>query len=118
MFESPVVVFLGVLGIDEKNARAFHGAAAYSPALSKFVKLSQMLVIRRAVAAAEDGDVEYPADMLDDLRKRSLCRALARHLIGLTSSGRLLEELLAIRQGQVSSSGQKTARGLRIMRLA
>jgi hypothetical protein len=118
MFESPVVVFLGVLGIDEKNAGAFHDAAAYSPVLSKFVKLSQMLVIRRAVAAAEDGDVEYPADMLDDLRKRSLCRALARHLIGLTSSGRLLEELLAIRQGQVSSSGRKTARGLRIMRLA
>jgi hypothetical protein len=60
VFESPVVVFLAVLGIDEKNAGAFHDAAAYSPVLSKFVKLSQMLVIRRAVAAAEDGDVEYP----------------------------------------------------------
>jgi hypothetical protein len=72
VFESPVVVFLAVLGIDEKNAGAFHDAAAYSPVLSKFVKLSQMLVIRRAVAAAEDRDVEYPADMLDDLRKRFL----------------------------------------------
>lgn len=31
-----------------------------------------MLVIQRAVVAAEDRDVEYPADMLDDLRKRFL----------------------------------------------
>jgi hypothetical protein len=72
VFESPIVVFLAVLGIDEKNAGAFHSAATYSPVLSKFIKISQMLVIQRAVMAAEDGDVEYPADMLDDLRGRFL----------------------------------------------
>lgn len=72
VFESSVVVFLAVLGVDENNAGAFCNAAAYSPVLSKFIKISQMLVIQRAVAAAEDGDVEYPADMLDDLRKRFL----------------------------------------------
>jgi hypothetical protein len=71
-FESPVVVFLAVLSIDEKNNSAFCNAAAYSPVLSKFIKISQMLVIQRAIVAAEDGDVEYPADMLDDLRKRFL----------------------------------------------
>lgn len=72
VFESAVVVFLAVLGIDEKNTGAFCNAAAYSPVLSKFIKISQMLVIQRAVIAAEDGDVEYPADMLDDLRRRFL----------------------------------------------
>ena len=72
VFESPVVVFLAVLSIDEQNARAFCNAAAYSLVLSKFIKILQMLVIQRAVAAAEDRGVEYPADMLDDLRKRFL----------------------------------------------
>jgi hypothetical protein len=72
VFESPVVVFLAVLGIDEKNAGTFCNAVAYSPVLTKFIKISQMLVIQRAVAAAKDGDVGYPADMLDDLRKHFL----------------------------------------------
>jgi hypothetical protein len=72
VFDSPVIVFLAVLGIDEKRDGAFCNAAAYSPVLSKFIKISQMLVIQRAIAAAEDGEVEYPADMLDDLRKRFL----------------------------------------------
>jgi hypothetical protein len=40
VFESPVVVFLAVLGIDEKNTGAFRTATAYSPVLSKFIKIS------------------------------------------------------------------------------
>jgi hypothetical protein len=72
VFESAVVVFLAVLGIDEKNPGALHDAVTYSPVLSKFVKIAQMLVIQRAVLAVEDGNVEYPADMLDDLRQRFL----------------------------------------------
>jgi len=68
-------MFLAVLGIDKKNARAFCNAAAYSLVLSKFIKISRMLVIQQAVAAAKDGDVEYPPDMLDDLRKRFLVQS-------------------------------------------
>jgi len=29
-----------------------------------------MLVVQRAVLAADEGDVEYPSDMLDDMRDR------------------------------------------------
>jgi hypothetical protein len=68
----PVIVFLAVLGIKERDAGTFHDAAGYSPLLSIFIKIAQMLVIRRAIVAAEDGHVEYPADMLDDLRQRFL----------------------------------------------
>jgi hypothetical protein len=72
VFKSLIVVFLAVLRIDEKNAGAFHSAATYSPVLLKFIKILQMLVIQRVVMAAKDGDVEYPANMLDDLRGRFL----------------------------------------------
>jgi hypothetical protein len=72
VFKSPVIVFLAVLGINKKNDGAFCNAAAYLLVLSKFIKISQILVIQRAIVAAKDRDVEYLADMLDNLRKRFL----------------------------------------------
>jgi hypothetical protein len=72
VFKSPVIVFLAVLGINKKNNGAFCNAAAYLLVLSKFIKISQILVIQRAIVAAKDRDVEYLADMLDNLRKRFL----------------------------------------------
>jgi hypothetical protein len=39
VFESLVIVFLAVLGINKKNDGAFCNAAVYSPVLSKFIKI-------------------------------------------------------------------------------
>lgn len=73
-FESVVLSFLAVLGIDEKPGCVFRGPLSYSPVLSKFIKIAQMLVIQRAVLAAEEGAVEYPSDMLDEMRERFMVR--------------------------------------------
>ncbi|KAJ9666405.1 hypothetical protein H2201_003593 [Coniosporium apollinis] len=73
-FESAVLGFLAVVGIDGKEGGVFLGPCAYSPYLSKFIKIAQMLVIQRAVLTAEGGDMEYPSDMLDELRERFMIR--------------------------------------------
>jgi hypothetical protein len=57
-----------VLRINKKNAGAFYSAAIYLPVLLKFIKILQMLVIQRAVIVAKNRDIEYPANILDNLR--------------------------------------------------
>jgi hypothetical protein len=49
---------------------------SYSPDLSKFIKIAQMLVVQRAVSAADDGEVEHPSDLLDEMRERFMMRGL------------------------------------------
>lgn len=44
-FESVVLSFLAVLGVDEKPGCVFRGPLSYSPDLSKFIKIAQMLVV-------------------------------------------------------------------------
>jgi hypothetical protein len=73
-FESVVLSFLAVLGIDEKPDGVFRSPMSYSPDLSKFIKIAQMLVIQRAVCAANEGEVEHPSDMLDEMRERFMVR--------------------------------------------
>jgi hypothetical protein len=73
-FESVALSFLAVLGIDERPGGVFRGPLSYSPELSKFVKMAQMLVIQRAVMAAEEGEVEHPSDFLDEMRDRFMVR--------------------------------------------
>lgn len=69
IFESPLVGFLAVLGIDENNG-ALHNALNYTPKLSAFIKISQLLVLQKAVMLAEDGLAQDPLDPLDEMRKR------------------------------------------------
>jgi hypothetical protein len=69
-FESVVLSFLAVLGIDKNPSSVFRGPLSYSPDLSKFIKMAQMLVVQRSVFAAEDSEVEHPSDMLDEMRER------------------------------------------------
>jgi hypothetical protein len=69
LFESVVVGFLAVLGID-RNKDNFREAYSYGPTLSGFIKIGQMLVIQKAVEAAGNGDVDYPSDLLDEMRDR------------------------------------------------
>jgi hypothetical protein len=36
--------------------------------------MAQMLVVQRSVVAAEEGEVEHPSDMLDEMRERFMVR--------------------------------------------
>jgi hypothetical protein len=73
-FESPVLSFLAVLGINESPGGVFRGPLSYSPDLSKFIKMAQMLVVQRAVVAKEEGEVDHPSDLLEEMRQRFLTR--------------------------------------------
>jgi hypothetical protein len=73
-FESVVLSFLAVLGIDENPGGVFRDPLSYSPDLSKFIKMAQMLVVQRSVVAAEEGEVEHPSEMLDEMRERFMVR--------------------------------------------
>ncbi|KAF3031497.1 hypothetical protein E8E11_000866 [Didymella keratinophila] len=73
-FESVVLSFLAVLGIDEKPGEVFRSPLSYSPDLSKFIKMAQMLVVQRAVTGAEQGEAEHPSDILDEMRERFMVR--------------------------------------------
>lgn len=44
-FESIVLSFLAVLGIEQSPGGVFRGPLSYSPDLSKFIKMAQMLVV-------------------------------------------------------------------------
>jgi hypothetical protein len=69
-----VLSFLAVLGINRKPGGVFRSPISYSPDLSKFIKIAQMLVVQRAVSAADDGEVEHPSDLLDEMRERFMMR--------------------------------------------
>lgn len=68
IYDSVVVGFLAVLGISP--AGTYHTAAAYTPSLSAFVKLAQLLVVQRAVLAVEEDEVDYPSELLDVMQAR------------------------------------------------
>lgn len=69
LFESTIVGFLAVLGIDVKR-KILQDACTYTPSLSGLIKIGQVLVIQRSVLAAEEGEVDRPADLLDEMRER------------------------------------------------
>ncbi|KAK3620999.1 hypothetical protein LTR22_025388 [Elasticomyces elasticus] len=71
LLESAVVGFFAVAGVDpakEILREAYH----FTPTLSGFIKIAQMLVIQKAVSAVQVGIAERPADLLDEMRARFL----------------------------------------------
>jgi hypothetical protein len=64
-FNSVVLSFLAVLGINKNSSSVFYSLISYLPNLLKFIKIAQILVVQRLVLAIEDGKVEHPLDMLD-----------------------------------------------------
>jgi hypothetical protein len=44
-FRSVVLSFLTILGINENPSSVFRGLLSYSPNLSKFIKIAQMLIV-------------------------------------------------------------------------
>lgn len=69
IFDSVVVGFLAVLGINTAR-KGFQEATTYTPHLSALIKIAQMLVLQQAVVAAEGGEVEYPAQMIEVMQER------------------------------------------------
>ena len=54
IFESPLVGFLAVIGVDENN-NTLHEAPKYTLKLSAFIKIAQLLVLQKSVILAEEG---------------------------------------------------------------
>lgn len=71
LYESTLVGFLAVLGIDVKQ-QTFLKPYSYTSYLPELVKMTQMLVVLQAVRLAEAGQVTHPADALDEMRERFL----------------------------------------------
>jgi hypothetical protein len=71
LFESTLVGFLAVLGVDPAR-QSFHDLYSYTSSLSGLVKMVQMLVALRAIREAEAGRVSHAADALDEMRERFL----------------------------------------------
>lgn len=69
IYESVVLGFLAVLGIDTGNSTFFE-APNYTSKLSGFIKISQMLVLEAAVREMESGKVDNALDPLEEMRQR------------------------------------------------
>ncbi|CAN9210663.1 hypothetical protein AA0121_g11547 [Alternaria tenuissima] len=69
LFESTVIGFLAALGVDPEKQN-LRDASSFTSYLSAFVKISQMLVIQMSVLMAEEGQIEHPSDVLDEMRER------------------------------------------------
>lgn len=69
IFDSVIISLFAILGIDTAR-EGFQEATAYTPHLSALIKIAQMLVLQRAVVAAEDGETEYPAQLIKAMQDR------------------------------------------------
>jgi hypothetical protein len=69
IFESTAIGFLAALGVDPEK-KILRDACSFTSYLSAFVKISQMLVIQMSVLMAEEGQIEHPSDVLDEMRER------------------------------------------------
>jgi hypothetical protein len=58
--DNVIVGLLAVLGFNSQGA--YHEATTYTPSISAFVKLSQLLVVQRAVLAVDEDEVDHPSD--------------------------------------------------------
>jgi hypothetical protein len=71
LFKSAAVSFLTALGIDPTKGILIE-AYYFTPSLSGFIKIAQMLVIQKAVIGAREVEGAEPADLLDEMRARFL----------------------------------------------
>lgn len=71
LFESVVVGFLAVSGIDAKK-QIFKSPGDFTPLLSGLIKIGQMLVMQRSVVAVDDGEISSPSEILHEMHSRLL----------------------------------------------
>jgi hypothetical protein len=67
--DSIFVGFLAANGINQERTR-FHKAVAATTALSRLVKLAQLLVIQHALCEHRAGQATHPADQIAELQDR------------------------------------------------
>ncbi|KAE9381022.1 hypothetical protein N431DRAFT_449748 [Stipitochalara longipes BDJ] len=67
IYDSIVLRFIAVLGINEVRD-GFHDAYNFTLKLSAFVKMAQLLVVQRAVVAAECEETQFPSEALDEMQ--------------------------------------------------
>jgi hypothetical protein len=94
LFESAVLGYLAVMGIDNHSSR-FHEAHSYTPLLSGFIKISQMLVLESAFRACETKRSTDPLDLLEEMRERFMtidCRTPFSWTIQLRSFGKKIRD--------------------------
>jgi hypothetical protein len=71
LFKSAIIGFLAILGVDYKKETLIK-AYLYTPFLSAFVKVSQILMVQSAVLAVENGTCDDPSNRLNKIRERFL----------------------------------------------
>lgn len=71
LFESVAVGFFTVSAINVRKG-IFKEAYKHTSVLSGFVKIAQLLVLQKAVVAADRGGIDYPADVPNGMRERLL----------------------------------------------
>jgi hypothetical protein len=69
IFDSALIGFFAVLGIDE-NKDTFFEATQYTPKLSAFIKIAQLLVLHKSIVLVEEGLAPDPLQALDNMRLR------------------------------------------------
>ncbi|KFY89491.1 hypothetical protein V500_05648 [Pseudogymnoascus sp. VKM F-4518 (FW-2643)] len=69
IYDSIVLGFIAVLSINE-GRDGFHNACNFTSKLSAFIKMAQLLVLQRAVVAAECGETQFPSEALDEMQDR------------------------------------------------
>lgn len=94
LFESAILGYLDVMGIDIKSSR-FHEAHSYTPLLSGFIKISQMLVLEKALRSSEKRQSGDPLDFLEEMRERFMtvdCRSPFSWAVQLRSFGKKIRD--------------------------
>lgn len=94
IYDSAVLGFVAVLGINDARD-GFHDANTFTSKLSAFIKMAQLLVLQRAVVAAECRETEFPSEALDDMQDRFMVfesRSPMSFLLKLRSYGKKIRE--------------------------
>jgi hypothetical protein len=96
LFEIAVIGFIAAIAIDPVKGilkEAYH----FTPTLSGFIKIAQMLVIQKAVVGARDVESIQPADLLDEMRVRFLIKEFARaSKLSLQPLSRTIDQCLVL----------------------
>lgn len=94
LYESAVLRYLAVIGINNNSAR-FYEAHSYTPLLSGFIKISQMLMLESAFRPYETKRSTDPLDLLEEMRERFIiidCRTPFSWTIQLRSFGKKIRD--------------------------
>jgi len=82
-----------VLGINSEGS--YYEATAYTPHLSAFVKMAQLLVVQRAVLAVDEDEVDHAADILDAMQDRFMAygtRSPVNWVLKLQAYGKKIQD--------------------------